>query len=213
MNDYPLLKEYILKIETTLWYIFLKYEQATMFENMRLASKTQEEVYARIQEFIESRIEYKYYLPRKWYEWSGLYYKRCLYHQSLMLWELDIKEIVDTIIETRFKNYKSIFEWVEKIKSKTDNRPWIYQNTVESICSWYNIQWPDDLFRKYTLEQFQWMTDWLIFKSNEYTDEWKIMNDRAIKWEKVVGATTISKIKEFQKQYEEQQNKLKSNNK
>lgn len=39
---------------------------------------------------------------------------------------------------------------------------------------------PTDLFENYTLEQFMWLQDWIIFNMNEQDKEWQTENQIAL---------------------------------
>lgn len=85
---------------------------------------------------------------------------------------------LETFLSNKFRKYTSIFEWINT--GSSDNDVWIYNSNVKIICTEYNISWPLDLFKNYTLEQYYWMLDGILFESNKYSKEWKWVNKQAI---------------------------------
>jgi hypothetical protein len=51
--------------------------------------------------------------------------------------------------------------------------------SIACICEKYNIS-PLELLQNYTLEQYSWLNDWLIFISNSLSEEGKKENYNAL---------------------------------
>jgi hypothetical protein len=72
------------------------------------------------------------------------------------------------IIANRFRTSKSIFDWEKGGK-------FLPSAWLSIVCQEYNIS-PTELLKNHTLEQYTWMIDWIIYKWNEQTKEWKAKN-------------------------------------
>jgi hypothetical protein len=90
--------------------------------------------------------------------------------------KLFLSEKVTEIIDTKFRQHKSIFTWIIP-KSKTKS---LYSSQVRNICKEFNIKWPEELFNIYTLEQYEWMIDWLIFDWNSQDKKTQHFNNEAL---------------------------------
>jgi len=84
-------------------------------------------------------------------------------------------EICNSVMENKFRTYTSKFT-----KQKKNNRKSLYSVSVSSLCKEYNISWPQELIAKYTLEQYMWMLDGIIYMNNEQTKEGRAMNDWSV---------------------------------
>lgn len=146
---YPLKKEY--EKQFILWpkTETIKYSQATIRESQEFFYLSPKEQVDEVGKIIISQITNM---------WSLRIFKENMSKRTDFF-----EKIIWEYIHNRFRNYKSIFEWILPPSKKKS----IYQVTVKSVCSEYNISWPEELFSNYTQEQFDWMVDWLIFSWNE----------------------------------------------
>jgi hypothetical protein len=70
-----------------------------------------------------------------------------------------------------------------------------------TICSEYNINWPDELLKNYTYEQIGYMYDGIRFRSYEMDKKTRYINDKAMftkKWWLSEKETTLlDKLKKW----------------
>lgn len=91
-----------------------------------------------------------------------------------------VQEFIQEIIAAKFRMYKSIFEEQKDEKEIDETKAIPYATTVANICEMFNINWPEELFKNYTIEQYYWMVDGMILRSNTYTEDGKATNERAL---------------------------------
>jgi len=87
-------------------------------------------------------------------------------------------KIYSDIIKLRHPIYKSIFDGIES--PKWDSRKSIFNLDLMTICTEYNINWPDELLNNYTYEQIGYMYDGIRFRDNEMNKKTRYVNDKAI---------------------------------
>lgn len=178
--DFPLEKEYIREIRNQKWKLLhtIKYKQASLLEYMEFLALSEDQKWELCIEIILNWIEDSFYDKiYRFFKKDHLGFKKhkiidIIYSNNI------IKDLVDSIINTKFKHYKSIYDWV--ITEKQESRPSLYASNIQAICKQFWINGPNELFNKYTLEQYQWLVDWSIFTNNEMDEKKKKINDRAI---------------------------------
>lgn len=79
--------------------------------------------------------------------------------------QIDISLVIRNMIANRFRMYESIFTEKEK-KGKNG----LYSANLSLVCQKYCIS-PHDLYKNYTLEQYLWMLDGVIYQMNEMSEE------------------------------------------
>lgn len=71
--------------------------------------------------------------------------------------------------------YKSIYEGKTSNNGKGKPKVGLYSANLSVVCQKYCIP-PHDLYRHYTLEQYLWLLDGVIYQSNEMTKEGQAEN-------------------------------------
>jgi hypothetical protein len=97
---------------------------------------------------------------------------------NTIVWNFD--NILDLILRTY---HKWVFNKEEKVK--TNSNTWIWKKPRPSTF-WANITYlseklnihPKQLLQEYTMEQMNWLSEWLIFNSNEASKDGQKINDR-----------------------------------
>lgn len=157
--------------EKLVWKFVYRYEQATIQEYHEFFAKSHEE------QILELYQEFKKQIPLsntekilsfifEWYKWK-------------LERRIDVdKEIVE-IMENKFRIYKSIYDDLPKKQSKWSSKKSLYSANLSIVCQKYCIS-PVELFKNFTLEQYMWLQDWIVFISNEVDDEWKLENQMAL---------------------------------
>lgn len=172
-TDFPLKKTY--EKTFTLWErsFVLKYEQATIAEYHEFFAKSHgeqiQELYQEIQSQIQlSTTEKILSFIFQWYRWS--------LERSM---DMD-KELIE-VMENKFRTYKSVYEEVNQRKSwgSKQSSKSLYSANLSIVCQKYCID-PFSLFKNFTLEQYMWLQDWVVFIANESDKEGKMENQLAL---------------------------------
>lgn len=146
----------------------ITYQQATIAEYHEFFAKNSEEQFAEMYQIIHSQAK------------LSLFEKIIQFFFPKFPWKieraLDLQKEISEIISNRFRTWKSVFDNGEE-KKKQPN--WLYSAGISILCEKYNLS-PHELFEKYTLEQYSWLMDWIIFIANESSDEWKQKNHLAL---------------------------------
>jgi len=164
---FPIKKEYKKIIVDSKWnkIASIEYEQATMYERYKFV-----------------------YSEKQWNEIIDFVLQNIVYEKNIYkLKENDIVSnllqgwFVDELMDTRYKTYKSIYEggaWWRKA---------IEQANIVFVCKELWIS-PHDLIHNYTMEEYQYYLDGVIYNANESYKEWQQINDmarmKADKWTK-----------------------------
>lgn len=206
--NYPIRKDFVLPFITTKGKIIIKYKQATIEDQIILSSQTNEWVTNSILELINDA---EFIFDRKkWaFEPEFLYKKKIQFDKIQMLKELNsnFPIIIKSIIDTKYRKHKSLFSF---LTADSWARKSIFNADVSVICEKFNIRWPNELISNYTLEQLEWLNDWLMFISHEYNDKDKVKNDRIFKWD--LKSNDLDKLRKFRDLYNNSWNiKLKNN--
>ena len=173
----------------------LEYEQATLNEYLEFNQKSQEEQALELYNFIHKQIPL--FLFEKFFKlFNGNYIGK-------IEKRLNIDDLCIKIFQNKFRVYKSIYSGSNKIpripKKFYENVPVIMSASIANICEKYIIS-PLELLQNYTLEQYMWLNDWLIFIWNSLTEEGKKQNYNALvdkEWKK----NNLKKVKEIFEKY------------
>lgn len=173
-TDFPLKKTY--EKTFTLWKksFVMKYVQATIAEYHEFFAKSHQEQIQELYQEIKSQIplsttEKILWIIFKWFRWQ--------FERSM---DID-KELVE-IMENKFRTYKSVFEDINQRKSSNSSKASkksLYSANLSIVCQKYCID-PDTLFKNFTLEQYMWLQDWVVFVANETDKEWQMENQLAL---------------------------------
>ena len=158
--DYPQREDFNLIVDIEVaWSVNnklkLKYKQATIFETM---------------DFLKTLEEWKTV------EWTLDFIKNH-WGTKIALWFIKIdNNLFNKVFET-IKN--SLFRWVfGKAEAKNDwggTQP--YSAILVFVCEKLNIS-PHEFQNEYTIEQMNYLLDWIIYNINEWTEEWQEKNQR-----------------------------------
>lgn len=173
-TNFPSEKTFSQKFYNLNWKILfiLSYKQAKLREYFEFLDKSEEEKQKELYLILRKNLKYSflekiYLLFNKNYIWK-------------IEKSLELREVLLWIMQNRFRVYQSIFTWVKVIwEKKDDSWPVIESAWLSWICKTYNIS-PTDLMNNYTLEQYFWFMDWIKFLNNDYSKEWKLMNNLAL---------------------------------
>lgn len=172
-TDFPNIKTYeqdfILKSKKTKHLFTLRYKQATLWEYFEFYSKTPQEQFLELYEIIRWQIPYtlKEKILKKLFRW----YKTKL--EKL----IDYDKIVINIMNNRFRIYESIFSKVKAKGKKWDK--WLLSVSLLKVCKHYSTSL-SDLLNNFTLEQFFWLLDWVVYNTNSQYKEGQKMNKEAL---------------------------------
>lgn len=173
-TQFPLKKTFEQDFISEKWDLLftLTYEQATMEEYHNFFNQSSEnqmlEVYRMIKDQIKLTKMEK--LLSKVFRWYRGHIERSL--------EVDI--MIQNVLANRFRTYESIYESShEKKKKSGSSQKWLFSANLSIVCQKYCIS-PTDLFKNYTLEQFMWLQDGVIFNMNMTDKEWQAENQMAL---------------------------------
>jgi len=97
----------------------------------------------------------------------------------------NIETIFSKIANTRYKRRESEYSNVpQTVDKKRGVRERTRGATVQEVCKHFFISLTD-LLQNYTMEQYDWMVDQIIFSTNESTDDWKRRNNIMLNKNKV----------------------------
>jgi len=153
---FPIRKSYIKEIidEKGNKTASLKFEQATVYERYEFA--TAKNPNSVLFKFIDDNIEF--------------ITKRNNDKREIIL-QIINQDFINDIVETRFKLHDSIFKgW--------RGRKWIEQASIVFVCKELWIE-PHDLIHNYTMEEYQFYLDGVVYNMNEWSKEGRLLNDRA----------------------------------
>lgn len=95
---------------------------------------------------------------------------------------LDVEKMCVNVLENRFRIYESVFKKVEHLETeetKKEETKSLFSSNLSIICQKYCIN-PVDLFKNFTLEQFMWLQDGVIFSMNAWDKDWQLKNKMAL---------------------------------
>jgi len=173
MTNYPAKKTYqqdfILKGKKTSHLFTLTYEQATLWEYFEFYWKTPQEQFNELLEIVKSQIPYTFLekILKKIFKW----------YQTKIEKLIDYDKLVINIMNNRFRTYDSIFSKV-KVKGKKWDK-WLLSVSLLKVCKHYSTSL-SDLLNNFTLEQFFWLLDWVVYNQNSQYKEWQTMNKEAL---------------------------------
>ena len=91
---------------------------------------------------------------------------------------MDMESEITEVMQNKFRVYKSVYDEVNKRKWESWKK-FLYSANLAIVCQKYCIS-PIELFKEFTLEQYMWLQDWIVFLANEIDDEWKMENQIAL---------------------------------
>lgn len=174
-TEFPLKKTFEQDFLSANWKnIFtLKYQQATMKEYHEFFALSQvdqiKELYSMIRKQIPlTPLEKAVSMIFKWF-------------RGKIERSLDIDVMIQNVLENRFRTYESVFTKTAHLRKSTSNsnKKSLFSAGLSIVCQKYCMS-PTDLFENYTLEQFMWLQDWIIFNMNEQDKEWQTENQIAL---------------------------------
>jgi len=104
-----------------------------------------------------------------------------------IIWNFD--NIFDTIIKTY---HKWVFDKKEEKKPSGKWRKSIFSANLVYLSEKLNIH-PKQLLQEYTIEQMNYMSEWLIFNANEGSKEGQKENDKRLRWQTSMSKEDIIK--------------------
>jgi hypothetical protein len=93
---------------------------------------------------------------------------------------IDVWNVAMNIIANMFRSYKSIFEWSVSNNNSKRDEIWLPAFNLLTVCNEYSTPL-QDLLENFTIEQYIWLMDWIIYKNNLQSKEWQFMNGQALK--------------------------------
>lgn len=172
-TEFPLKKTFEQDFISEKWDLLftLTYEQATMEEYHNFFSKPSHDQMMEVYRMIKSQIKLTWMekVLSKIFWWYRGHIERAL--------EMDV--IIQNVLANRFRTYESIYESVHWKKKWWSSQKWLFSANLSIICQKYCIS-PTDLFKNYTLEQFMWLQDGVIFNMNMTDKEWQAENQIAL---------------------------------
>lgn len=115
-------------------------------------------------------LEFAYEIQQEWFrleDWIYNFLKDKIKLRKDDLLKIDLNKFMDVLFDTAFKDFFS------KKKSKGETIP--YEAYIMFLSDKFNLD-PDTLIKKYTPEQINYYTDWVIYNLNEQTKEWQKKN-------------------------------------
>lgn len=167
-TDFPLKKtfeqDFINEWGDTLF--TLRYDQATLHEYHEFFNLSQDERILELYKLVRKQV--KRTLLEKVLDFFRI-------HRTYKMEKvIDIQLVIKNIIANRFRIYDSIY--TEKGKR---GKSGLYSANLSIVCQKYCIA-PHDLYKHYTLEQYLWMLDGIIYQANDMTTEWQGKNRMAM---------------------------------
>lgn len=94
---------------------------------------------------------------------------------------LNMENICLNILENRFRTYESVYKWVEHLRENGGNtdKKVLFSANLSLVCQKYCMS-PSELFKNFTLEQYIWLQDGIIFNMNESDKKWQAENQLAL---------------------------------
>lgn len=94
---------------------------------------------------------------------------------------LNLENMCLNILENRFRTYESIYKWVEHLRENSGNsdKKVLFSANLSLVCQKYCMS-PSELFKNFTLEQYMWLQDGIIFNINESDKKWQAENQLAL---------------------------------
>lgn len=209
----PIRKTSIYRINFTTNFIDIEIKQATAKESIEFYWKELNEQIKDIVELIESG-NLALYRDKKRYESRRRYELNKIKETQKIITLLLINnadKIYTDIVKIRHPIYKSIFDGIQIPKSKDWNRKSIFNLDLMTICTEYNINWPEELLNNYTYEQIGYMYDGIRFRSYEMDKKTWYINDKANFtkkwWLSEKDNILLEKLKEWRKKILQTKNK------
>jgi len=99
-------------------------------------------------------------------------------------------ELVMKTRENLNPHWESIYSG---ISTPSGSRKSIFGVDMLTICKEFNIKWPNDLLENYTLAQYEWMTDAIVFAAYEADKKTRGINNKALDLHRRKTNTVLSK--------------------
>ena len=149
----------------------LRYQQATMEEYHEFFAKSETERAKELYDLIKPQFP----LSKQ----ERIFAKIFPNFRGKIERSLDMEILLKNVLNNRFRTYKSIYEGLENKNASPWSNLGIFSANLSIICQKYCIS-PDNLFKNFTLEQFMWMMDGIIFQANMMDSDGKFMNQQAL---------------------------------
>lgn len=212
LNKIPLRKNNIIQIvgKDGLLLYELNFPQATLKETIEFQEMSPPQIAKWFSDFIVKYWTYKYCVEvkRKRYELPFFFKRRKFRIEQENKIKIDwyiadnSTVFVASIIDNLHKKWNTLYDWITKALSKwEERRKCILWSMFMTICKEWNLNGLNDLLENYTLEQFQFMSDCVIFQSYELSKEWRNANNRLFTWSDL--SNDQSKLIDFYKDFEE----------
>lgn len=167
-TDFPLKKtfeqDFITESGKTLF--TLRYEQATLTEYHEFFYLSQDDQVKAIYTLIRSQLKRTFFEKVLEFFWLHPVYKS----ES----QIDMPLLFKNVVANRFRMYESIYT-----KKGNKGKSGLYSANLSMVCQKYCLS-PHELYAKYTLEQYLWLMDWIIFQANEQSKEGQAENKMAL---------------------------------
>lgn len=168
-TDFPLKKTFEQDFLSDKWELLfsLIYEQSTMAEFHEFFAKSSHEQMMEVYRMIKKQIKLTW--MEKLLSFVFWWYRGHI-ERSL---EMDV--IIQNVLANRFRTYESVYNQTEHLR-KSEENSWniekkvLFSANLSIVCQKYCID-PATLMKEFTLEQYMWLQDGVIFNVNE--QEWK----------------------------------------
>lgn len=173
-TNFPLKKTFEQDFIDNSWKVLFtfKYEQSTIQEYHEFFAKTTSE------QIVELYWMLRKQTPKTLFQRFILFFFKN-YITPIERW-IDLNLLLQDIIANRFRTYESIYSDVPALESApTSEKKSLYSANLSIVCQKYCID-PVTLFNNFTLEQYMWLQDGVIFNINENDKEWQMKNQMAL---------------------------------
>ncbi len=153
----------------------IQYEQATIKEFYEFYSLSEEEQTIELLSIIKKDIHYNRIdrILKK-------IYPKYITHLELLI---PYQKIMAEILSTKFRTMESLYKDSDKYdtrKTKAKTTRVLGRNSYANVCKFWNLSFTE-LIENYTLEQFIWLADWVIYENNAGSKEWQFVNNMALR--------------------------------
>lgn len=174
-TEFPLRKSFEQDFLSEKWdnLFTLRYEQATMQEYHEFFQLSQENQVKELYSMIRKQ------LPLTLLERFVTFFFK--WFRGKIERSLDVDSMIQSILENRFRTYESVFTKTAHLRQNqwSSNKKMLFSAGLSIVCQKYCID-PVTLFNNFTLEQYIWLQDWILFNMNEQDKEWQAENQIAL---------------------------------
>lgn len=115
-------------------------------------------------------LEFSYMIQKKDFkieDWIYNFLKDKIEIKPTDLINIDLDKLMKVLLDTAFKGFFS---------DKKEQKDWMpFEAYIMFLSEKFSLN-PDDLLKKYTPEQINYYTEWIIYNLNEQTEEWQKRN-------------------------------------